>query len=226
MKFIVYFALIVSAMGAQARDLYNFKSLGFSADGKYYGFQESVVMDGSGFPSATVAVIDVASNTMLVRKTVVLEADTATETQAIRKALQLANPAAYGIGAKSGQLLLARENSDYSTYTETIFGATYYRRYTLIAESIPVIAQPNACYFSDHGYKLKLTLAGDPASNPLNLVMQEDATVPKVRSCAWDYSVRRVIQLEDKLVVIVSYHTEGFEGSNVQFMAVTAKVAL
>lgn len=221
-----FLALTLAAANADAGDLYNFRSLGFSNDGRYYAFVQSVVQDGSGFPSAEAAVIEVATNSMVKRKHVVLEGDNATETQATTKAITGVDLAGYGInGNNKGETLLVRELSDRSRYADTVFGANYYRDYSLTAESIPEANPNDHCLSEDRGNLLKLTLTGNTA-NPLNLVMQQDSKLPAARECAFKYEVRRVILSDDKLVVIVSYHSNGFEGADIRFMAVTAKQIL
>ncbi len=225
-QLITMLALFLAAANAEARDLFNFHSLGFSNDGKYYAFVESATQDGSGFPSADAAVIEVATNSMVKRKRVILEGDLATEAQAISKAVTGVNLAGYGItGNRKGETLLVRQLSDRSTYTDTVFSATYYRDYSLTAQTIQETNPNPRCFINEFGSLLKLTLIGSEA-NPLNLVLQHDTVLPEKRECASNYEIRRVILSEDKLVVVVSYHTPGFEGSDVHFMAVTTKQTL
>ncbi len=225
-QLITILALFLGAASAEAGDLQNFRSLGFSNDGRYYAFVQSVIQDGSGFPSAEAAVIEVDTNTMVKRKLVVLESELSTEAQAITKAVAGVDLAGYRInGNQKGKTVLVRELSDLSTYTNTMFKPDYFRAYTLTAEAIPEASPNEHCLYEDRGNLLKLTLNGT-TENPLNLVMQQDSVLPQKRECAYNYAIRRVILLNDKIVVIVSYDGNGFEGHDTDFMAVTAKQAL
>jgi predicted secreted protein len=98
-SYLVFFVLIFTPVFAQARDIFNFQSLGFSNDGKYYAFAESVVADGSGFATAKAAVMDVAGNSMVSFKEVVLEAANSTEAQALAQAIAGVKLSKYGFAA-------------------------------------------------------------------------------------------------------------------------------
>ena len=59
----VLFAIVVAVAGpAAAGDLARPEVIGFSADGRYVALEEYGAQDGSGFPFASIFVIDVAAN--------------------------------------------------------------------------------------------------------------------------------------------------------------------
>lgn len=56
------FGLLALAAPAFAGDAANFAALGFSADGRYFGYEEFGVQDGSGFPYSNIFILDVAED--------------------------------------------------------------------------------------------------------------------------------------------------------------------
>jgi predicted secreted protein len=52
----------LAAAPALAGDAANFAALGFSADGRYFGYEEFGVQDGSGFPYSSIFILDVAED--------------------------------------------------------------------------------------------------------------------------------------------------------------------
>jgi len=54
--------LCLAAAPALAGDAANFAALGFSADGRYFGYEEFGVQDGSGFPYSNIFILDVAED--------------------------------------------------------------------------------------------------------------------------------------------------------------------
>ncbi|MDB5540970.1 MAG: hypothetical protein JWQ89_2697, partial [Devosia sp.] len=54
--------LALAALPALAGDAANFAPLGFSADGRYFGFEEFGVQDGSGFPYSNIFILDVEAD--------------------------------------------------------------------------------------------------------------------------------------------------------------------
>lgn len=224
-KLILALLLSTAAIPAHARDLYNFHALGFSADGKYYAFAESVQQDGSGFATADVSVLDVAANKLVASKTVTLQQDNATEQQALDQAIRGAALGRYGIdGRHTGEDLLVRVRTDRSNYTDTVFTTYYYRTYRLAIDATN-LPERDEC-LGNQEQLLKLTLTSAEEGNDLRKVLQEDTALPKSRGCAGTYEVARVTRQGDSLVVIVSYTTPGFEGANLSYMAVSTKIQL
>jgi predicted secreted protein len=207
-----------------AGDLYEFKNLGFSKDGKYFSFMQSAELDGSGFSSARVTVVEVAKNSIVDSSNVLLKNDGATVAQAEAKALSQIRFSNFNIvpGKNLGRTLLERLNSDLSTYTSTtvrkFFGG--YLSFTVTEQK-----DTNAkfeCYFEgQESALLTLTMITEPDDNQTPIVLQQDSRVPASRACAHDYKVSHIIETDAATVVMVSYRTPGFEGRNLNFMAVT-----
>jgi len=228
--FVLACAVFAACPAAYALDIYNFHKLGFSKDGRYFAFAESVVQDGSGLASAEAYVVDVAANRLVGSKRVVLESHRATERQALVRAIKSLNPAKWGIGATPplGEDLLVRTQQDRSRYEDTVFTTYYHHTYQLKVEATPVPgSSEERCFSGSDGELLRLTLeSASPQEEELHLVLQSDVGLPKRRECASGYGISRVIRFGKSLVVIVGYQTPGFEGPNARFMAVTTRVEL
>ena len=54
--------MALAAAPALAGDAANFAALGFSADGRYFGYEEFGVQDGSGFPYSNIFILDVTED--------------------------------------------------------------------------------------------------------------------------------------------------------------------
>lgn len=238
MKLVTMMTVMCSLVGfsAFAGDAASFKNLGFSADGKYFAFAQYGVADGSGFAYANVSVVDVAKNSLVRSKSVVLEDENVDTKTAYNKALALAKISQFGIEAakNTGTYLINRADSDLSKYTDSVFTTDanwQYPRYELSLElkNMPDETEGKWCTdMSSGGPKgFKLTLANQSEPERAAKVLQEDMSLPKSRGvCVFDYSVRKVIQRGSAFVVIVSNLSVGFEGPDTRFMAVTGNSVL
>lgn len=225
MKFISLFATVLFTFSAQAGDVYQFRSLGFSSDGSKYAYLQHVVMDGSGFPRAQVTVMDVAAGNELRNETVVLRSENAAEQDAIDAALLQADLPSFGIvGDLEGSLLLNRLNSDRSDYTNNQFATGYFRTYDLKVTATAVPSPVSYCYADSE--LLQLTLTGDDPSAPLSSVLINESSLSADRECAHNYRVSKVIYAPQSLVVIMAYQSAGFEGPDVNFLAVVKQIEL
>jgi predicted secreted protein len=128
---------------------------------------------------------------------------------------------------KTGDTLLIRTNNDHSNYIDTAFSTTSYERrtYSLIIEPTSVQGKDD-CWTGNPAELLKLTLKSDEATGNIVRVLQADKVLPKSRACAYSYKVVRVIRREENLVVILTFSSPGFEGEDVQHIAVTTKITL
>ncbi len=213
---------VLLSFSAQAWDLFNFKSMGFSADGSRYAFVESVLADGSGFGIARVTVINVLTNTVLVSHEVVLKEEDATEEQALQKVLEEVDLRSYNIADNNlGQTLLSRETTDRSNYTNTAFTTGWMRTYNLIVEGTSVPS--STCESDPELLKLTITSDDDPSA-PMSKVIYEDTTLGERRECSHGYQVAHVIRNGKNLVIILTVRSRGFEGSDVNFFAVGKEI--
>ena len=231
MRLLPLVATLLLSGSALAADQYNFKLLGFSKDNKTVAFATSVSQDGSGHGVAVVSVIDVKGNNLLKRTDARDEGvndEGGSEDVALKAAIAKANLKSYGIdGSNKGQTLLKRLPTDFSSYKNTVFGINQYAaEYELKLSEVSTKSE--SCMDGESAKMLKLTLKSmdAQAQNPVNLVMQEDKSLPKSRGCVMGYGISEVIKSGNSLVVIVNKVTPGFEGPDGSFMAVTADVEL
>lgn len=230
MKFLSLLALTVMASSAFAADQYNFKLLGFSKDNKKVAFVESVSQDGSGHGVATVSVIDVKANNLLKRvnhRDEGVNDEGGSEEVAIKGAIAKAKLSSFGIDTNmKGQTLLERLPTDLSSFTDTVFAQhPNLSRYSLSLDEISTRSE--ACFDGEQAKMMKLTLKSvRQDESAINLVMQQDTSLPKSRGCVLGYGISKVIKSGDALVVVLNKTTPGFEGPDSSFLAVTAEIKL
>lgn len=235
MKNLMIAVLMMLSASAFATDAYSYKNLGFSADGRYFAFVESVVQDGSGFPSARGQVIDVAANRTVVAKRVVLQNESATEKQALNKVMSAMNLPAYGIdGRNKGETLWVRMQTDLTpAASPALFSTNYWvdggassvsPKFELHAIELPAPVNQEECFGGEPAKMLKLTLLNLTAGSRADL--QVDTNVPAMRKCSWGYQVRQVIKYKASIAAVLRYETFGFEGPDYSHMAVTGANAL
>ncbi len=56
-------------------------------------------------------------------------------------------------------------------------------------------------------------------------VLQKDVSIPGIRGCPTSYSIEQVWYYEGNVAVFLNYYRQGFEGNDMRYMAVTAKLA-
>jgi predicted secreted protein len=193
------------------------------------------VQDGSGIYYASVDVVEVASNQLVARG---YEAGNAEEETPIsredvlKKLFLRLNLGQYGFdGKNSGAYLLARPNTDFSGYINTVFSREYWAQggasssvqtYSLEISEADVEGEPEYCWAGSKLLELTMTQT-DMGSGAQTKVLQKDTQLPTSRECAYDYSVQFVISSGDSVAVMVRYLTTGFEGPDYRYIAVTTK---
>ncbi|HTP58118.1 MAG TPA: DUF2259 domain-containing protein [Spirochaetia bacterium] len=206
------FANVPVFAGDQARSLF----VGFSDDGKYCAVETVGVQDGSGFPYATLFIIDVAANDWATDPvSIVLKTTGAVPSSALD-----AHDALWS--SSKGAL--------------TRYGIDPSRAGRLIAAS-----DPNRVEFKAGEDSYALVLTASPAKGstddmPLALmelqllhgsdhrVLQKDASVPKSRGNAYAYRISEVRLDGDNLAIIIDYDRTGFEGPDTRQIVVTTRL--
>lgn len=239
-KLLTALVLLPLAGLTQAGDAAQFRPLGFSADGRYYAFAAVGVHDGSGFPFANLAVVEVAKNTLAATKTVELKTlgAGATPDKALGQAIAEVKLDRFGIKQTiAGQDLLVHLPTDLSTRSGTRFtfpaGDGYgpvnnpHPEYEIRVEATKGVAAPDAAYCTDIGgpQLLKLSIVGGDGTDGKARVLQQDERLPASRACPADYQVRRITAYKDGLVIALSYLAPGFEGPDLRYLVVTGKFA-
>ncbi len=224
---------LAATAAAAAGDYADRALLGFSPDGATFAFEEYGVQDGSGFPYASIYVIDtdadawVSGTPIRVR----LESEAAPLAEARADALRRARPIldAHGIGAP-GTLLVSNPVNERSADPLTVrFVTNPYlgspdRVWTATLTAIPFeTSQPCENLGPVQGFRLVLSRSAGPRR-----MLHDDAALPASRGCSQEYAISDVILFSPEraapvLVVLVSVYSQGFEGPDRRFLAVAAR---
>lgn len=237
LRTIATLALTLSAGCVFAGDIAEFRPLGFSESGRYCAFAQVGIQDGSGFPYADLAVVDVAKNAMVASQHVEIPDESGGKAEdALRKAIAQIKLSRYGIKkeAEPGQDLLWRDTADAGPAEPLRFsfeepghggsteGVPYYE--VILAETkAPAPKDEPFCEEQGGPRLLKLSLVGREETDKSVQVLQEDNRLPKSRACPFGYRVRRLTAYGGGVVVAVSYQRPGFEGPDTRYLVVTGE---
>ena len=225
----------LSASASFAADAMEYKTLGFSKDGRYFAFVETVIQDGSGFPEATATVVDVRQNKLLKFERAVIQDENGDLKKALKQAIDKINPGQYGIDSKiKGETLWIRMPTDlspvdlsprFSTYYGVDGGASAVWPRLRLDVSEKAAGNFEECYEFEGAY-LKVTLHNESQDGVRDLVLQEDKKLPKSRQCSSAYQPRQIIEYKGAIVVVIRSQSPGFEGPDYNHMVVTHGTAL
>jgi predicted secreted protein len=216
--------LLIGFLGlslARAGDIAHFDLIGFSKNGAYLAFGQAAIGDGTGFPYAGIDVVDVAKNTLIASSSVSTQADNSSTAQVRAAVLTKATPMLKKYGIKTGnqgRFVTGGLGSSQGTVIDntldfSVKGVSY-----TLELSMRDGDQESEC--NDHAPQLlKIMLFGK-----VPRVLQNDTKLPGSRRCASDYRMHSVFVYGSSMVVFVSVSSDGFEGNNIDFMAVTAKL--
>jgi predicted secreted protein len=227
---------------ARAATFANLHFIGFSADGKYLAFENYGIGDGSGYPFSSIYLIDTVKNSVVGKPfKVMIEDELGLEATARKRVAALARRKMRElriVTGNTGELLAARLMTDRAFNDSLLRGDgneqkvrfngvkylyTYDQYYELTLKSVPV--KPAAC--RDEGldyHKLELILdhyEGGKKTWMPTLTLQKDETLPASRGCPVGYDIETVYAYKGKLAVFLRVWTPGYEGPDVNYMAVT-----
>ncbi|MBB4301770.1 putative secreted protein [Rhodobium orientis] len=234
---IVVCAMLLAALGtiapaARAADAAKRHIFGFSPDGKYFGFEQYGVEDGTGFPYSDIFLIDVEKD-VWVKGTPIqqLVRRAGTDLEKVREASRLrAEPFLWrlNVGTKGNHVLAdPSETAEAAarfvplTVPDSDDGAGLgsvrlrLTEFALPAEGCATIDEPTK------GFVLVLE---DAAGQPVR-ILEEDTEIPRSRKCPIHYGISDVVVLPRSgegpaLIVIVSIYRYGFEGLDRRFIAI------
>ena len=226
-------ALLFSA-SAFAGDVASRTVLGFSEDGRAFAFEEYGVQDGSGFPYATIYVVDVASDSYVEGAPIRVRFDDeaisleAARAEAMAKAKPLLKEHKI---AGFGGTVLTRLPTDLSGDA----GALRFRRYAYLPSSsapyrlttdVYKIGDNPDCYDTGEAKGFRLILQQEEGGDPI-VLHEDEGDLPNARRCAQNYFVHDVMMISPDgasgaIAVIVYYLQTGFEGPDGRYMVVTA----
>lgn len=224
--------LVVAALAttpALAGDRAMIEYLGFSADGRYFAFEEYGIQDGSGFPFASLYVVDLLTDTWVGGSPYrVIDQSEDTPLDEVRaeafdradatfKKLAISEPA-YPIAVNGDGEEIGNGHS--LTYGNPGYGlGTIEEPHDLELEPIPLSSSLDCAIIDDQVFGFALTRDGED-------IHRDSGTLPSSRGCAMDYRIFAVVYPPQWLVaksqgvVIVSVYPFGFEGPDRRFLAV------
>jgi len=234
------FALMIAASPALAGDASTYLPLGFSENGKYFAFAQSGTQDGSGFAYASVAVVEVAKNEFAASRSVVIDKgdEHVAPSMALKQAISEVRLSRFGIkaGENLGEDLLVRLPTDHSPTERNIFSFEYWAEggaSSVVPKFEVLVASTDGEDTTDGKYctelqgqapqMLTLSIKGLAEDDGRLVVLHQDKTLPRIRSCVSGYKVHRVTAYADSLVIGLAYSGLGFEGPDVRQMVVTGK---
>jgi predicted secreted protein len=240
---------------AEAGDAAARRIIGFSADGRYFAFEQYGTLDWSESDSgwSEIRIIDTTTSTVLGDKPirVIDESGTLSLTQkdARKQAQQQATPllAHYAITSAGKRIGLntSTRPGDIVTYAEInpleeVSPKTLFLGHDLAALEVSITpklaASTEDCASTldgltgdktDKARGFRLVLA-DKEGKQIQL-LHEDGDVPAARNCPTSYSISEAYAFKPRgkppvVAVLVQYFSQGWEGRDRRFMAVTAVV--
>lgn len=222
---------------------------GFSHDGRYFAFEQSVLEDGSGVDVDEILIIDTETDTWVTGTPIsvrIEEGDqrpgVSAQAQARAKAKvtfeklgidkTAPHPIARNAAIRAGEYLLPMEvrgmrdqSVKHLAASDPILGGKIE-----LSVTDKLIAVPKAvCEEVPEGFAMGFRL--DMADKTTHL-LHEDDTLPKSRGyCPLDYGIAAVYLRQQAgggavLVVVMDYYGRGWEGPDRRFLAVSAKLPL
>ncbi|QDK45799.1 hypothetical protein DOM22_11890 [Bdellovibrio sp. ZAP7] len=215
--------LSFASVTAQAADTLKFHNLGFSTDGKYYSYATSAVGDGSGYGYANVFIkqVDEYDRGEILRVTRDTEVDN--DRLALKLAIQSVNFTSFGGLIPYG----IRGETVTPTADKEITLNTYNAKYRLQLKTLPA-RFPNPMCKNDWDIassRLELAVTKtDSKGKSETQVLFSDYSEPGARICAQNYKIAQVIRHDDRLVLVISYDSPGFEGMDHDFVVLSTKL--
>ncbi|MEE9314588.1 MAG: DUF2259 domain-containing protein [Rhizobiaceae bacterium] len=228
--------------------------VGFSKDGRYFVFEEFVIQDGSGFPQATLYIIDTTDDSWLKGTPIKAqreldESDGSSkeyaelERKGIASVRKEVRDRAASIMNRIGPIVPATQrvfNTVYDfgantkkarfsiiDYQQTINTPTTHQMWRLELDPITFPAD-DSCFdltAKKEGFRLRLIDELDDSSR----TVAEDKRIPKSRGCASNNKIEQVVSYQiDRttavLGVLIRYSHPGFEGSDGSLLAITTRI--
>lgn len=231
-------ALFVStgAPGARAGDFATLETIGFSADGKVFAFEQYGIQDGSGFPYAEIVFVDLDADDFISPSPIRIriEEDGADIAGARAEARSKAEPlfAAHAPEQRPG--FVAADNPP-TELTADPHRVAFLPRALRPTPDMPtelrldILQLPEGANCAGVGRDgtvagFRLTLIGLEADETAS-VLHEDASVPASRNCPLDYRLSRIVVADGpdgplRAVALIGVESIGFEGPDMRYIAV------
>jgi predicted secreted protein len=230
--------LALVAAPAFAGDAADFAALGFSADGRYFAYEEFGVQDGSGFPYSNIFILDVAEDKWAGGSPfrVMLEEESPTLAGVRGEAMAKAAPALAKLDITEPAVIAAMhaDGQPVEDRKTIMFGAPGFGldepddSAKLSLSTFPSTSTVRCV--EDFGFEppVGFALVLEP-SDRAPVQIYRDESVPASRNCTVDYRLSAVVGPVNwswnnlTPVAIVSVFSRGFEGPDRRFIAVPLK---
>jgi predicted secreted protein len=225
---------LFAAAPARAGDAAQFDPIGFSADGRYFGYEEYGIQDGSGFPYDNIYVVDLIEDKWVGSPVRVrLDDETAglpaARQQALEQAKAMLDKAALVLPA---EILLLNANGEVDAAgTEVQFGlfgngldAVRDTFKLTLATFDSTTTEPCASYGMDGAVQGFAVTLADADGNGAEI--HRDTAVPASRGCVSDYRIHAVVTpfpsgtSASPMVGVISAYSLGFEGPDRRFVTI------
>jgi predicted secreted protein len=229
-------ALAGLAAAASAGDFSQHRVFGFSPSGSHFAFEEFGIQDGSGFPYATVYLIDVASDGWVpgspVRVRLENDGASLAEACAQAEAGSATLRRQYGTDAKPNHVAS-------NPVTELTADPRYVRvnprlvvppvddpySFKLVSYPLPV---DETCDAFGETKGFRLTVERD-AQDGRRIVANEDSAIPASRGCPLDYRIAEIYTFYPEagppvFAALIRIVQVGFEGPDGRLIAVTGRL--
>lgn len=232
----IFTIFLASVLTAIAGDFAEFRSLGFSENGKIFGFEQFGVQDGSGFPYAERFFIDTETDRYLKGTPIRVRLDDETaslyEARQIAKAKSQAIIDQYGIGEEHASFLAFNPSTEKSvnpyalTYQSYSYEPTPNSPNELRLELVNLSPSKDCENITPDakGFRLHLTNKDTGTSEYIH----EDKSVPKSRNCPIDYNIGGVLAFNrfnqtPVYIYLVLIRSFGFEGPDGRWIAIAKR---
>lgn len=230
----VLYALVMVLFGAvpaAAGDYADRLIIGFSPDGAYFAFEEYGIQDGSGFPYASIYVIETATDSWVAGTPIRIRIDDETATlQSVRdQAYDQAGPILNSLGiGLPGRHLLSNPLTELGDHRNVAFLVRAFSPLQTTGWSLTVQerALPTDCPDLGQlivGFDLWLT---SPEGETLQL--NHDERIPESRNCPVGYGAADVFAFDrpDRtiLIILLNMFTIGFEGPDRRYLAIATQL--
>lgn len=227
-----FLALCLATGAASAGDYADRTIIGFSPDGAYFAFEEYGIQDGSGFPYATIYVVETATDSWVAGTPirVIVEDETVALASVRFDAYEQAGAILrqYAIGAEP-RILVSNPITEFGDHRTVDFVLRAFTPLQTTAWHLALKEFPLPSDCPDMGqpivgFDLDLT-APDGAVAELN----HDTRIPSSRYCPVGYGVSDILAFDgmDRTVVVIllNVFSVGFEGPDRRFMAIATTIA-
>lgn len=226
--------LVTAAGAARAGDSAERAIIGFSEDGGYFAFEEFGVQDGSGFPYSNIYVVDTGTDRWVpgtpIRERV--QNEEAPLSAARQRSRDRAAPVIDRLGiVAEGRLLVSNPATELSAAPHSaLFVVDAYMRmsnlrWELMLTELP-FPDPPGCENLGPVQGFRLVVRGPQGNDTFR---HEDTSIPNSRSCPQSYVLSDVIsypagETPRVIVVLIGVYSQGFEGPDLRFIALTGKM--